>query len=63
MKRKKSKKLRKPKPLKATSGDEGHYGVGITVITTPFEVNNMKPRQARKLASWLLRAANWLEAQ
>lgn len=62
-KTKKPKTLRKPKPLRVTPGDEGHYGVGFTVITPPDDMCNLKPRQARKLANWLIRAANYLDAQ
>lgn len=66
MKRKKPKKTRKPrKPisLRATPEDEGCFAIGLRMIVTPHEINNLKPRQARKLANWLTRASDWLESQ
>lgn len=60
---KKPRKPRKPIPLMATPDDAGHFAVGELVIISPYELNNMKPRQARKLANWLIRAADYLDGK
>lgn len=49
--------------FRATPEDVGEFHVGIKMIVVPHEMVNLKPRQARKLAAWLERAADYLEAQ
>lgn len=61
--KRKPKKQRKPITMKATPQDEGHFAIGIAGVLVPYEINNMTPREARKLANWLIRAADYLDAQ
>lgn len=59
---KKPKKPRKPQMLKATPEDVGSFLVGFKLIASPYKLGNLKPRQARKLAAWLIRSADYLES-
>lgn len=61
--KRKPKKQRKPITMKATPDDAGHFSVGTTRIIVPYELYNLKPRQARKLANWLIRAADYLDGK
>lgn len=61
--KRKQKKQQKPITMKATPADLGHFEVGIARIIVPYELYNMTPREARRLANWLIRAADYLDAQ
>lgn len=61
--KRKPKKQRKPITMKATPEDEGHFAIGIAGIIVPYELYNLKPRQARRLANWLIRAADYLDGK
>lgn len=59
-------RTRKPKVFKSRTMTGGGYGAiyGQCFVTICYpSITDMTPKEARKLAAWLIKAANYLESK
>jgi hypothetical protein len=58
-------KPRKPEPIRASPFDSGKFWIGLekTKVVPPLVLGSWTPKECRKLAAWLVRAAAWIEQE